>query len=213
MQILVGALAAMTSAWIASTLGVGGTIIGAAIGSLVIPVSSALYGRGLDKGRVLVVRNERGDTYEQAVDDPTRSDASIVDEAVDARPEAHDASVVDESRRLPWRPVLLTSVVVLVLSIAAMGAVEVVTDEPFGGNSDNSRIGSPFSGGGGGSSETEQPGDTAPTDDAPDTPDTPDSVPDEPDPTSTPAPTSTPPTGAPTPAVPAPTVQPTAPAE
>lgn len=212
LQILVGALAAMTSAWIASTLGVGGTIIGAAIGSLVIPVSSALYGRGLDKGRVLVVRNERGETDEQRVDDDARSDASIVDAAVDARPDAHDASVVDDSRRLRWRPVLITSVVVLVLAIAAMGAVEVVTDQPYGGNADNSRISSPFTGGGGGGrdSETELPGDLAPTDEAPDTGD---SVPDEPDPTSTPAPTSTPPTATPTPVVPTPTVQPSAPAE
>lgn len=209
-QIVVGALAAMTSAWIASTLGVGGTIIGAALGSLVIPVSSALYGRGLDKGRVLVVRNERGDTEAQRVDDDTRSDTSIVDEAVDARPDAHDASVVGGSRRLRWRPVLLTSVVVLVLAIAAMGAVEVVTDQPYGGNSGNSRIGSPFTGGNGGSSQNDVPDDSVPTDDAPDADG---SDPEEPDPTSTPEPTATPPTGVPTPTTPTPTVQPSAPAE
>lgn len=210
LQILVGALAAMTSAWIASTLGVGGTIIGAAIGSLVIPVSSALYGRGLDKGRVLVVRTERGDTVEQRVDDDPRSDAAIVDQTVDARPDVHDASVVESSRRLRWRPVLLTSVAVLVLAVVAMGAVEVVTDQPYGNNSGNSRIGSTFTGGGGAGDETDQPADPDPT---VDTPDPDDPAPADPDPTSAPDPTPTPPTGAPTPVVPAPTVQPSAPAE
>ncbi|MGJ9423449.1 hypothetical protein [Aeromicrobium sp. CF3.5] len=209
-QVVVGALAAMTSAWIASTLGVGGTIIGAALGSLVIPISSALYGRGLDKGRVLVVRTDRGETVEHRIDDTSSSDTEIIDEAVEARPDVHDAAVVEEPRRLRWRPILLTSVVVLVLAIAAMGVVEVVTDQPYGGNPDNSRIGSPFTGGGGGGSDTDLPQDPAPTGDAPD-PD--DSVPDEPDPTSTPTPTATPPTDAPSPDVPTPTAQPTAPAE
>ena len=204
-QIVVGALAAMTSAWVASALGVGGTIIGAALGSLVIPVSSALYGRGLDKGRVLVVRTDRGETIEQRVDDTTSSDTEIVDEAVDARPDVHDAAVVDEPRRLRWRPVALTSVVVLVLAIVAMGVVEVVTDQPYGGNADNSRIGSTFTGGG---NDTDVPQDSTPTDDAP-VPD--DSVPDEPDPTSTPAPTTPAPTDSPAPSAPAPTV-PSAPA-
>ena len=206
-QIVVGALAAMTSAWVASALGVGGTIIGAALGSLVIPVSSALYGRGLDKGRVLVVRTDRGETIEQRVDDTARSDTVLVDEAVDARPDVHDAAVVDEPRRLRWRPVALTSVVVLVLAIVAMGVVEVVTDQPYGGNADNSRIGSTFTGGGGGN-DTDVPQDSTPTDDAP-VPD--DSVPDEPDPTSTPAPTTPAPTDSPAPSAPAPTV-PSAPA-
>jgi cell division septation protein DedD len=46
-QVLAGALAAMTSAVLLSTLGVAGTIIGAAVGSVAASVGSAMYGRGI----------------------------------------------------------------------------------------------------------------------------------------------------------------------
>ena len=46
-----GALAAVSSAVLLSTLGAAGTIIGAALGSLLVTVGSALYGQGLERSR------------------------------------------------------------------------------------------------------------------------------------------------------------------
>ena len=50
-QVLAGALAAVSSAVLLSTLGVAGTMIGAALGSVIASVASAWYGRGLDASR------------------------------------------------------------------------------------------------------------------------------------------------------------------
>jgi hypothetical protein len=50
-QVVAGALAAVSSAVLLSTLGVAGTMIGAALGSVVASVASAWYTRGLDASR------------------------------------------------------------------------------------------------------------------------------------------------------------------
>ena len=50
-QVIAAALAAMSSAVLLSTLGVAGTIVGAAVGSLTASVGGALYGRGLNASR------------------------------------------------------------------------------------------------------------------------------------------------------------------
>ncbi len=193
LQIVVGALAAMTSAWIASTLGVGGTIIGAAIGSLVIPISSALYGRTLDKGRVLVVRTDRGTVVQERVEGGNETE--IVDEVADANPRVRDASVINEPARLRWKTILLTSVVVLALAVAAMGAYELISDQAYGGRPDNARIGNPFGGAPATDDPTPTPTATEPT-----------SI----EPTATPTPTEATPTPTPT-ASPSPTAEPSIP--
>src|SRR6478672_3016576 len=51
LKTLAGALAAVSSALLLSTLGAAGTIIGAALGSVVVTVGSALYSQGLDRSR------------------------------------------------------------------------------------------------------------------------------------------------------------------
>jgi hypothetical protein len=50
-QIAAGALAAISSAVILSTLGVAGTLVGAALGSIVASVGSSMYSRGIDVSR------------------------------------------------------------------------------------------------------------------------------------------------------------------
>lgn len=50
-QVVAGALAAVSSAVLLSTLGVAGTVIGAAMGSVIASVASAWYSRGLDASR------------------------------------------------------------------------------------------------------------------------------------------------------------------
>ncbi len=50
-QVIAGALAAVSSAVLLSTLGVGGTLLGAAVGSVAASVASAFYSRTLDVSR------------------------------------------------------------------------------------------------------------------------------------------------------------------
>lgn len=179
-QVVAGALAAMTAAWVASALGVGGTIVGAALGSLVVTISSAFYSRTLDRTRTLVVQTDSGTFVETEVEEGHTAEAlAAVRDAT--HEEVRGAEVVDETRRtIRWKVVALTTVVVLAISGVAIGAYELATDRSYGVGGDNAKIGNPF---GGGSSASETPG----TDDGTTT--------DEPAPdVTTPTPTATTPT-------------------
>lgn len=189
-QVVAGALAAMTSAWIASALGVAGTIIGAALGSLVVTITSSFYASTLDRGRTLIVQTDGGSVVETEVEPGHTAEAlAAVRDATDE--EVTGAQVVEEPRRsIRWRTVAVTTAIILVVSGLAMGAYEIVTDRSYGAAPDNARIGNPF-GGGSDAEPSEEP-----TPQAPDTP----------DPTSTPAPTPSPSSTA----TPVPTPEPTA---
>lgn len=185
-QVLAGVLAAMTSAWIASALGVAGTIIGAALGSLVVTISSAFYARTLDRGRTLVVQTDRGTVVEHDV----APGETVV--AVAAAEEATGGTVqstseVDEQRSVRWPLVAGTTVVVLVVALLAMGGYEKLSGSSYGTGGDNARITNPFGG---------APAPTA-TDDPSDS--------DEPSDDTTPSPSASATTPVPTASSPAPT--------
>ena len=185
-QVVASALAAVTAAWIASSLGVAGTLIGAALGSFVVTISSAFYGRTLDKGKTLIVQTASGTVVQKQVEEGEIAEAFDEVEEAEGSPVAR-AEVVGEdappTRRLHWKTIAATTVAVLAISLAAMGAYEVVTQKSFGANPDNARIGNPF----GGSSRPSDDGEPKPT-------------------TSTPTPTATPTPGAPAATTPAPVV-------
>ncbi len=187
-QVLAGALAAMTSAWIASALGVAGTIVGAALGSLVVTITSSLYASTLDKGRTLIVQTDGGQVVETEAE-PGHTAEALAAVRRATHEEVTGAEVVDAPRRtIRWRAVALSTVVVLLVAGLAMGSYELVTGKAYGSNPDNPRIGH-FSGGGGSGQRDDQPTPTESATPDPTTSPTPD---DEatPDPTPTPTPTS-----------------------
>lgn len=176
-QVAASVLAAVTSAWIASSLGVAGTLIGAALGSFVVTISSAFYARTLDKGKTLIVQTASGAVVERDVEDDEISEA--FDEVREAEQSPVERAEVIENprRRLHWKTIIATAVAVLGISLAAMGVYEVVTGNSFGADSDNPQIGKIFGGGGSGSSDGDD-SDRSPSRD--------------PEPSSTPSPTATP---------------------
>jgi len=190
-QVIAGALAAMTSAWIASALGVAGTIIGAAVGSLVVTVSSAFYSTTLDRSRTLIVRTDSG-TIVETTADPGETAAALEEVREATHSPIRGAEVLESGRaRVHWKTVVVTTVVVLALAVAAMGAYELLTGKSYGAHTDNARIGNPF----GGSSSPEPSSEPSPT------PHPADST--TPTPSATPTPTeSTSPTPSPTETVP-----------
>jgi hypothetical protein len=222
-QVAVSALAAVTAAWIASSLGVAGTLIGAALGSFVVTISTAFYGRTLDKGKTLIVQTTSGSFVQKTVHDGEIAEAfEEVAEAEDS-PVSGAEVVTDEPRRLHWKTIIATSVVVLAIAIAAMGSYELVTGDAYGSKSDNHRIGNPFGGSSGSSSDddptpaptptpSESSSGTAPAPSATTPPPAPTAT--APAPSATPAPVPTP-TATPTPTMPTPTPTktPTVPAE
>lgn len=221
LQVAVSALAAVTAAWIASSLGVAGTLIGAALGSSVVTISSAFYGRTLDKGKTLIVQTAGGTVVQKAVDEGEIAEAFEQAEEVGGSPVTGAQLVEDDQpRRLHWKTITATTVLVLAIAFGLMGAYEAVTGDAYGNRSDNPRIGKIFGGSNGSSKDepdpkptstksgTVTPRPTQPTATVP----APEATTPAPAATPTPAPTPTAPTPTPT-VTPTPTATPTTPAE
>lgn len=163
LQLIAGALAAMTSAWVASYLGVAGTIIGAAVGSLVASIASALYVSGLNRSTTFIT--ESGSVVARR--EPAGESQEVVDgddlEVLTTRDES--AVAVDElPGAFSWRRVLIWTGAALASSLMLIVAFEMVTDSSFG-QGDNPTITRPFSGPADSSSEPDpSQGTTRPTD-------------------------------------------------
>jgi hypothetical protein len=194
-QVAASVLAAVTAAWIASRLGVAGTLIGAALGSFVVTISTAFYSRTLDHGRTLLIQTERGTVIERHVEEGEVRAA--LDEAADVDSPARGARFVDDRPRLHWKTIIVTAVVVLALALAAISTYELVSGRTLDG-SGGTTIGDTF----GGSKGDPRPFPSATVSTTPTTPPTTTPAPtptDTTSPTPTPSPTATTtPTPAPT---------------
>lgn len=183
LQLIAGALAAMTSAWLASWLGVAGTLIGAAVGSIVAGTASTLYSaslqRGIERSKTLLV-TEQGSIVEGA----SGGEDSVVEaeSVADDQPEPR-SSWRALLARVNWKTVALVSAATLLIAVAVIGAYEVVSGKSYG-NESNSRI-VPASVTRDGGSSPQGPGTPAPTPTVTD-------APTEGAPTTTPAPSATP---------------------
>lgn len=160
-QVVASALAAVTAAWIASRLGVAGTLVGAALGSFVVTLSSALYSKTLDRGRTLLVQTERGTVIERHVEDGEVSDA--FSEAKDIDSPVVGAHFVDDKPELRWRTIIVTTAIVLAIALAAITAYELITKHPLGDSGSGTTIGDTF-GRGPKDQPTKAPATTTPTD-------------------------------------------------
>jgi hypothetical protein len=143
-QVVAGALAAVSSAVLASTLGVEGTIIGAAVGSIVVTAGGALYAWSLERTRTGVAtgaaslaaiarsraRTGRGprapvpDGAARPVPPDRQPQASRVSTEQDA--------ATNEPRRGPrWWKVGLAALAAFVLAMAAITAIELLAGKPL----------------------------------------------------------------------------------
>ena len=112
-QISSGALASVTAAVVASYFGVGGTLIGAAITSVVATLGGALYKQSIERAqaRVLIRRNPQTGVV-------TRE----VVPAATARP--------SRRFRLRWGPIGAAIVLVFALALGSITAFEAVAKKP-----------------------------------------------------------------------------------
>ena len=159
-QIAAGALAAVSSAVLLSTLGVGGTLVGAALGSVVASVASTLYTRGLDAGREHVVATSealrrvtrarvRVDEAASAVrhgDRRAETELARAEEALhDAEAALEDPAVPGErasNGRVPWRRILRVAAGVFLTALVLITAFELLSGRAvstYTGGSDNGR--------------------------------------------------------------------------
>ncbi len=213
-QVVGSALAAMTSAVLLSTLGVAGTIIGAAAGSLVLTVGGSFYTQHVEASRARVssaAAAARGMVQQSRVRQADLPPSVVAERAQtefdEAQAREDGSSWKDAWRRLPWKRLALASVALFTVVMLAISAFELIVDRPvssFTGGSDTAGRGTSFPFGQG--SSTDEGGDEPSSGGADDGVE--DQQPDAEQPA--PEPTSEPTT--PTPTTPAPTAEPTVPA-
>lgn len=208
-QILAGSLAAVTSAVAASKLGVGGTLAGAAVGSIVATVGQAYYEHYLDRTRhrlrSAVVRRANPDS--DPTQGPTQEEPVLSVPASGRIPPASTGQT--RARRLPERlpagarrvALALSAVAAFAVALTAVTLYETATGGPIsasGSNGGGTSIGRVLSGD---ASNASQPGDGT-VGSTPEPTSSPTTSP-EPTPTDTPSPGAT--------QSPQPTVQPATP--
>lgn len=209
LQVIGSALAAVTAAWLASRLGVAGTMIGVALGSFVATIGSAVYARTLDKGKTLLVHTASGAVIQKSVQDGDIAAALEQAAEVDDSPVRGAEVIEDERPRLRWKRIVVTSLIVIAVALTAISTYEVVSGRTLDG-SGGTTIGDTFGGSRGDNGTSDDPSPTPTKDDPRPTPEPSTSI-SEPEPTrSTPTPR---PTASPTPDVPPPTQTPPAPEE
>lgn len=132
-QSIGSALGAVSSAVLLSTLGVAGTLIGAALGSLVITIGGALYSRSLQvtKERVL----QTADRARSSRSGPDGVPPDFQDDDAPSPPVGEDTAPVAVSwqrrlRTLPWKRVLGTGAAVFAIAMALILAFELTTGRP-----------------------------------------------------------------------------------
>jgi hypothetical protein len=111
-KLLAGALAAVTGAVVASFFGVGETLIGAALGSIVVALTETVYTRSLASAHTLAQR-------------------SLL-RRVDTRPTAsEEGASTPHPEPLRWRRVAVATVAAFGLAVGAITGVEAVAQRPL----------------------------------------------------------------------------------
>lgn len=141
-QVSAGALAAVTAALLGSTMGVAGTVVGAALASVVSTVGGALYLRSIQRTtrsvrtvKAKVVGRSGGATVLVATDDPDDPDdpdGPAPGDEVEAAAEPDDRPPV-ERRRLRWPMLVVGSLAAFALGMVAVTGVEWLRGEPLSG--------------------------------------------------------------------------------
>jgi hypothetical protein len=150
-QVAGSALAAVSAAFLASFAGTTGTVIGAAIGSVVATVGAATYTWSLRRTSAVVRRTAaqvrqttliNGPLPRTVVQGPLRSEDER--EGPEEPPSAAMEEAADDEsrRRLPWVKVLVASLAVTLAVLGGITVVEAITGKPIaswlGGSSQTS---------------------------------------------------------------------------
>ena len=147
---IAGALAAVASAVLLSTLGAAGTIIGAAIGSFVVTVASTMFTQGLSTSKRKLARKQKdaadkvgiaqAEVLRAARAADTEAQESHLDHAderlAEAREELDEAIVAtaptswrERLSRLSWKHIGLTTLALFVVALVVITAFELVAGE------------------------------------------------------------------------------------
>lgn len=182
-----GALAAVSTAVMLSTLGAVGTLIGAALGSVAVTVSSQLYAQGLARSRRSLVKAQgtalskvgiaqaevRRAGRRQGDDGAVEAHLEVADERLaEARADLDEVATPGPTLRerlvvLPWKRIAVLTAAMFFVVLVAIASFEALAGRSVssftGGSDSDSR--STFTGGGSSDDEDQQP-DRKPSDGA-----------------------------------------------
>lgn len=140
-----GALAAVTTAVLLSTLGAAGTLIGAAVGSVAVTISTQLYTQGLARSRETMAKAQETALTKVGIaqaevrragrrQDDTRAldahlehaDEQLAEARTDLAEELHPEKVTikDHLLLLPWKRIALVAVATFVVVVIVIGGFE-----------------------------------------------------------------------------------------
>lgn len=185
-QAIGSALGAVTAAVVLSTLGVAGTLIGAAVSSLVWTFGGAIYTRYAEAGRkrvrqaaeVAKDRVEKARTRSQDLPAGMADDVAADDELAEAQEALEEVEQTETERTpwrellrgLPWKRITLVSVGVFIVAMAIIVTFELVAGRSVssftgGAGTDGPRTSLSFgqgssTGGGGDSNQPDGDGST-----------------------------------------------------
>jgi hypothetical protein len=159
-QVVGGALAAMTAAFLGSRLSVAGTVVGAALASVVAAVAGAVYTSSIRRTsqtvstvwRTVVRPDGRGGT--ETVTEEVTPDGTVVSPTVEDSPTSVLAAEASEpdgpsthegvtpagtdrpaGRRIGWKPVAATAVLIFAIAAVALTGFELATGSALSGGS------------------------------------------------------------------------------
>lgn len=141
-----GALAAVSSAVLLSTLGAAGTLIGAAVGSLTLTITSAFYSQGLARSRAKLAQSQKvaaerviaaqSEVRRALRDSPSQAEAHLeraegeLDEAQSELEDATEPAPLTLGQRLallPWKQLGLWAVGLFLMAVLLITAFELVS--------------------------------------------------------------------------------------
>ena len=151
-KLLGTSLAAVVAAWLGGRLGLGGTMMGVAIGSVIATFSTAFFTTTIDKTHrvipTVLVRTDRGTVVETRADhDVTVEDAgetTVLPAVQEPAAPAWGAAGANEPSRwsqIHWKAVAVASLLTMGITIGAISIYESAVGRTWGSNEPGTTLG------------------------------------------------------------------------
>ncbi len=133
-QVIGGALASMTAAFLGSRLGLGGTVAGAALVSVTVAVGGTLYTSSLRRTHERVTQVWTDRSANRTTKDRTQDQEPTDGGRTGVESVADDGSQGGRRRlRLRWKPVLVGSIAIFALAALVLTGIELATGQALSG--------------------------------------------------------------------------------
>lgn len=147
-------LAAVVTAWLAGRLGLGGTLTGVAIGSVIATFSAAFFTTTIDKShQAVLVRTERGTVVEARGEQDVVIEDGGGTQILPAHAEEPDpmaspgGDTPSRWSQINWRAVAIASLVTMALTLGAISIYESAVGRTWGSNQPGTTLGNTVHGG------------------------------------------------------------------